>query len=113
MGQAAELSLQKTDLAMTPAAYEKMAELISQAEDDDLQAIRVFVSSTFRDMQAERDHLVRFVFPRLREVLLPRRIHLVDVPEDIELRVGTTASVLVMTGDSDNGSAPALPKALQ
>ena len=41
--------------------------------------VRVFVSSTFRDMSAERDHLVRFVFPRLREALLPRRIHLVDV----------------------------------
>jgi hypothetical protein len=48
---------------------------------------RVFISSTFRDMQAERDHLVRFVFPRLREDLLKRRIHLVDV----DLRWGVTA----------------------
>ena len=48
---------------------------------------RVFISSTFRDMQAERDHLVRFVFPRLREQLLPRRIHLVDV----DLRWGVTS----------------------
>jgi hypothetical protein len=38
-------------------------------------------------MQAERDHLVRFVFPRLREDLLPRRIHLVDV----DLRWGVTS----------------------
>lgn len=29
--------------------------------------IRVFVSSTFRDMHAERDHLVTVVFPELRE----------------------------------------------
>ena len=43
------------------------------------RTVRVFISSTFRDMQAERDHLVRFVFPRLREQLLLRRIHLVDV----------------------------------
>jgi telomerase protein component 1 len=43
------------------------------------RTVRVFISSTFRDMQAERDHLVRFVFPRLREQLLPRRIHLVDI----------------------------------
>ncbi len=28
---------------------------------------RVFVSSTFRDMHAERDHLARVVFPELRE----------------------------------------------
>ena len=50
------------------------------------KTVRVFISSTFRDMQAERDHLVRFVFPRLREELLPRRIHLVDV----DLRWGVT-----------------------
>lgn len=48
---------------------------------------RIFISSTFRDMQAERDHLVRFVFPSLREALLPRRIHLVDV----DLRWGVTS----------------------
>jgi hypothetical protein len=49
--------------------------------------IRVFISSTFRDMQAERDHLVRFVFPRLREELAKRRIRMVDV----DLRWGVTA----------------------
>ncbi|MBU1702035.1 MAG: DUF4062 domain-containing protein, partial [Candidatus Eisenbacteria bacterium] len=43
------------------------------------KTVRIFISSTFLDMQAERDHLVRFVFPRLRENLLPHRIHLVDV----------------------------------
>ncbi len=51
------------------------------------RTVRVFISSTFRDMQAERDHLVRFVFPRLREELLKRRVHLVDV----DLRWGVTA----------------------
>src|SRR5450759_1421666 len=49
--------------------------------------VPVFISSTFRDMQAERDHLVRIVFPRLRDELLPRRIHLVDV----DLRWGVTS----------------------
>ena len=29
--------------------------------------VRVFFSSTFRDMHAERDHLVTVVFPELRE----------------------------------------------
>jgi hypothetical protein len=52
--------------------------------------VRVFISSTFRDMQAERDHLVRFVFPLLREELLVRCIHFVDV----DLRWG-------VTGDQD------------
>jgi multidrug resistance efflux pump len=44
---------------------------------------------------------------------VPVRIHLTEVPEEIALRVGTTASVLVMTGDSDHETAPAVPKALQ
>lgn len=38
-------------------------------------------------MQAERDHLVRFVFPQLREELIKGRIHLVDV----DLRWGVTS----------------------
>src|SRR5271156_3409510 len=50
------------------------------------QTIRVFISSTFRDMQAERDHLVKVVFPELREWLLPSRVFL----DDIDLRWGVT-----------------------
>ena len=33
------------------------------------KVVRVFISSTFRDMQAERDHLIKVVFPALREEL--------------------------------------------
>ena len=51
------------------------------------ETVRVFISSTFRDMQAERDYLARFVFPKLREELLKRRIHLIDV----DLRWGVTS----------------------
>jgi len=51
------------------------------------KTIRVFISSTFRDMQAERDWLVRFVFPKLREELLRHRIHFIDV----DLRWGVTS----------------------
>src|SRR5438034_76936 len=40
------------------------------------RTVRVFISSTFRDMHAERDHLVKVVFPSLRArlgvLLLPR-----------------------------------------
>jgi len=50
------------------------------------QSVRVFISSTFRDMHAERDHLVKVVFPRLRAALLKDHIHL----EDIDLRWGLT-----------------------
>ena len=35
----------------------------------DWHTVRVFISSTFRDMHAERDHLVKVVFPELRERL--------------------------------------------
>lgn len=47
---------------------------------------------------------------------LPVRIHLDLVPEGVQLRVGTTASVLVMTGTSGKKSekrAVAAPRALQ
>ncbi|MFC1539034.1 DUF4062 domain-containing protein, partial [Candidatus Latescibacterota bacterium] len=50
------------------------------------QTIRVFISSTFCDMHAERDHMVKVVFPALRERLEPYRIQFVD----IDLRWGIT-----------------------
>jgi len=40
------------------------------------QTVRVFISSTFRDMDAERDHLVKVVFSRLRQWCQQRRLHL-------------------------------------
>ena len=43
---------------------------------------------------------------------VPVRINLIDVPQEIKLRVGTTCSVLVMTG-SETGHVPPVPKALQ
>lgn len=50
------------------------------------RTVRVFISSTFRDMHAERDWLVKRVFPALRERLEPHRVHLID----IDLRWGVT-----------------------
>lgn len=50
------------------------------------RTVRVFISSTFRDMHAERDYLVKVVFPALRERLERHRVHLVD----IDLRWGIT-----------------------
>ena len=47
---------------------------------------------------------------------VPVRVHLVEVPDDIELRVGTTASVLVMKGSRDLKGKVRLtpaPRALQ
>jgi len=58
-------SLSEGDLALTAAAREKMLELFNQVEDDELKAIRVFVSGggcggmgygmTFTDAQSEYD----------------------------------------------------------
>lgn len=48
----------------------------------------VFVSSTFLDMQAERDHLRTRVFPELEERLRAKHVHL----EWVDLRLGIVAA---------------------
>lgn len=50
------------------------------------RSIRVFICSTFIDMQRERDELVKFVFPRLRRLCEERGISWTDV----DLRWGIT-----------------------
>ncbi|MGC4154884.1 MAG: DUF4062 domain-containing protein [Propionicimonas sp.] len=52
----------------------------------DDRAIRVFVSSTFRDMQAERDELVKRVFPLLRRRCEDRGV----AWSEVDLRWGVT-----------------------
>jgi WD40 repeat protein len=59
------------------------------------QTVRVFISSTFRDMHAERDHLVKVAFPRLRQWCEEHRLHLVE----IDLRWG------VPKEEAENGRA--------
>jgi multidrug resistance efflux pump len=44
---------------------------------------------------------------------VPVHIKLVNKPKSVELRIGTTASVLVLTGETHKTSAKALPSALQ
>jgi tetratricopeptide (TPR) repeat protein len=46
----------------------------------------VFISSTFLDMQKERDHLVKYTFPKLRQRCRERCVEFVDV----DLRWGIT-----------------------
>ncbi|HEX2979159.1 MAG TPA: DUF4062 domain-containing protein [Anaerolineaceae bacterium] len=50
------------------------------------EKVFVFISSTFNDMHAERDYLVKQVFPELREWCDRRRLRLMD----IDLRWGVT-----------------------
>ncbi len=50
------------------------------------RSIRVFVSSTFRDMQAEREELVKRVFPRVRRLCESRGV----AWSEVDLRWGVT-----------------------
>jgi hypothetical protein len=50
------------------------------------KTVRVFISSTFRDMHAERDYLSRFVFPELRSRCLKRGADFIG----LDLRWGVT-----------------------
>ncbi|XP_051725958.1 telomerase protein component 1 [Ctenopharyngodon idella] len=50
------------------------------------KGVRVFISSTFRDMHAERDVLVRSVFPELRRRAAAHYLYL----QEVELRWGVT-----------------------
>lgn len=48
--------------------------------------IRVFISSTFRDMQQERDYLIKYTFPKLRKICEERGV----VWSEVDLRWGIT-----------------------
>ncbi|MCJ7626173.1 MAG: DUF4062 domain-containing protein [Anaerolineaceae bacterium] len=50
------------------------------------RVIRVFISSTFKDMGAERDYLVKFIFPQLRFLCESRNV----TWGDVDLRWGVT-----------------------
>ena len=50
------------------------------------KTVKVFISSTFKDMHGERDHLTRVVFPELQERCERLRIHI----HAIDLRWGVT-----------------------
>lgn len=66
----------------------------SMAADKKWTDIRIFISSTFNDMHAERDYLIQEVFPELREWCEKRRIRMTD----IDLRWGVSKE------DSESGN---------
>ena len=67
----------------------------------DNRSIRVFVSSTFRDMQEDRDYLVKFVFPQLRKLCDARGV----TWGEVDLRWGIT--------DEEAAEGKVLPLCLQ
>ena len=58
--------------------------------------ITVFISSTFNDMHAERDYIIKNVFPQLEEWCENRRIML----RDIDLRWGIPPAKTIETKGS-------------
>ncbi len=50
--------------------------------------IRIFISSTFKDMKSERDHLMKKVFPKLQSIAAERNVGVVP----LDLRWGITQS---------------------
>lgn len=52
----------------------------------DNRQIRVFISSTFQDMQGERDYLMKYTFPQLRKLAAERDVTLTE----LDLRWGIT-----------------------
>jgi len=56
------------------------------SESEMQRVVRVFISSTFRDMHAERDELMLFVFPELRKKCRERQVEFAEV----DLRWGIT-----------------------
>ena len=73
--------------------------------------IRVFLSSTFKDMQAERDYLLRHVFPEVRERCAERGATFTEidlrwgVTED-EARSGATVAICLSEIDRCRGFPP-------
>lgn len=65
------------------------------------RVIRVFISSTFRDMQEERDELVKYTFPKLRALCESRGV----VWGEVDLRWGIT--------DEEKAEGKVLPLCLE
>ena len=75
--QDTHLTSQEQSVCMPPTAFDSVVRP---------RVMRVFVSSTFRDMHAERDELVKRVFPQLRKMCEERDV----VWSEVDLRWGVT-----------------------
>ena len=57
-----------------------------QANNQERRNIRIFISSTFKDMARERDYLMKNVFPKLQKIASERNVSVVP----LDLRWGIT-----------------------
>ena len=74
------------DPSPQPATLGPEKALMAATQQQRWRTVRVFISSTFRDMHGERDLLTRFVFPELRARAHARQIQVYEV----DLRWGVT-----------------------
>ena len=71
--------------------------------------LRVFISSTFRDLQEEREHLIKKIFPEIRSLCRERGITFTEV----DLRWGLTEEERARAGDPHlSGGDRSLPPIL-
>lgn len=63
-----------------------MASQVAPIPSPQERVVRVFVSSTFRDMQEEREELVKRIFPQLRKLCESRGV----IWGEVDLRWGIT-----------------------
>lgn len=71
---------------VTPSGTQSPSVSVSSQRIAKPREVRVFLSSTFRDMQAERDWLVKTAFPQLRRMCAERGVFFAEV----DLRWGIT-----------------------
>ncbi|EFA74759.1 WD40 repeat-containing protein [Heterostelium album PN500] len=68
------------------AQNQELQKILGRTQARPWKNVRIFISSTFLDMHGERDMLVKYVFPELRERCAKRKIHVTEV----DLRWGIT-----------------------
>ena len=78
---------------------------------DTAREIRVFLSSTFKDMHKERDHLLKHVFPSIRERCAERGVGFTEIDlrwgvTEEEAKNGTTVAICLSEIDRCRGFPP-------
>ncbi|EJM34331.1 hypothetical protein PMI26_05819 [Pseudomonas sp. GM33] len=78
---------------------------------DSTREIRVFLSSTFKDMQVERDYLLKHVFPEVRERCTERGVGFTEIDlrwgvTEEEAKNGTTIAICLSEIDRCRGFPP-------
>jgi aspartate oxidase len=68
--------------------------------------LRVFLSSTFRDLQSERAHLLNKIFPELRHECRTRGVEFTEV--DLPVLPRLNGAPLSLSGYSENAMAGCL-----